>query len=140
MNIYTSYFANVRKLPPNVIPVSIALYQPKRWAGQSLSTLAPTQEILGKYKIDHDEAAYKAAYNQILDRLNPAALRDSLESLFRGKDIVLICYERPDTFCHRHIVAEWLKANGIECEEWDSGGGGVNETGSANDNRRELHD
>ena len=28
-------------------------------------------------------------------------------------DIVLLCYEKPDEFCHRHLVAEWFNRNGI---------------------------
>lgn len=34
-----------------------------------------------------------------------------------GKDIALICYEKPTDFCHRHLVAEWLTTNGIKCDE-----------------------
>ena len=37
-----------------------------------------------------------------------------------GKDIALICYEKPSDFCHRHLVAEWLNKNGFKCEEWRS--------------------
>jgi hypothetical protein len=29
---------------------------------------------------------------------------------------VLLCWERNGN-CHRHIVAKWLRENGIECEE-----------------------
>ena len=25
-----------------------------------------------------------------------------------GKDIILLCYETPEKFCHRHSVAKWL--------------------------------
>ena len=31
--------------------------------------------------------------------------------------IALICYEKPSEFCHRHLVADWLKEYGIEVEE-----------------------
>lgn len=24
------------------------------------------------------------------------------------RDIILCCYETPEEFCHRHILAEWL--------------------------------
>lgn len=37
-----------------------------------------------------------------------------------GKDIALICYEKPSDFCHRHLVAEWLNQNGYRCDEWRS--------------------
>ena len=35
-----------------------------------------------------------------------------------NKDICLMCYEKPSDFCHRHLVANWLNENGIECKEW----------------------
>lgn len=36
-------------------------------------------------------------------------------------DICLVCYEKPDDFCHRHLVAQWLRANGFSCTEWMKG-------------------
>lgn len=32
-------------------------------------------------------------------------------------DIALICYEKPSDFCHRHLVAQWLRDNGFGCSE-----------------------
>ena len=40
--------------------------------------------------------------------------------------IALICYEKPTDFCHRHLVADWLNKNGIECEEWEEMQGAEN--------------
>lgn len=34
-----------------------------------------------------------------------------------NKDILLCCYEKPEDFCHRHILAEWFTFNGYNCEE-----------------------
>ena len=34
------------------------------------------------------------------------------------EDIALICYEKPSDFCHRHLVAEWFRNHGHNCEEW----------------------
>ena len=36
----------------------------------------------------------------------------------KGKDIALICYEKPGEFCHRNIVREWLKEFGYKVEEY----------------------
>jgi uncharacterized protein (DUF488 family) len=33
------------------------------------------------------------------------------------KDIVLLCYEKPEDFCHRHIVQEFLNENGFKTSE-----------------------
>lgn len=43
---------------------------------------------------------------------------------YKGLDyhpnIVLLCYEKPTDFCHRHLVAQWLIENGFECKEYKS--------------------
>lgn len=36
-----------------------------------------------------------------------------------GKEICLICYEKPSDFCHRHLVADWLNKNGVKCKEYE---------------------
>ncbi len=46
-----------------------------------------------------------------LDTLNVHEVADDLY----GK--ILLCYEKPENFCHRHILAEWLRKNGYKCEE-----------------------
>lgn len=47
--------------------------------------------------------------NQLNDRgLTPYVVRTILEAVAKDRDIVLCCYEKPDEFCHRHILAEWL--------------------------------
>ena len=34
-------------------------------------------------------------------------------------DCVLLCYEKPGDFCHRHILANWLEENfGFKVEEF----------------------
>lgn len=42
-------------------------------------------------------------YKQVLSKLNP-------ETVYKDLDYsVLLCYEDPDEFCHRHIVASWFE-------------------------------
>lgn len=41
MNIYTTYFANIRHLPESIIPVSIAGKPPEKWDGIEYKKLAP---------------------------------------------------------------------------------------------------
>ena len=123
MNIYTSYFANVGKLPFDAVLISIARYAPKVWKGKECKSLAPPPALLEKYKQTHDAGEYTEWFNAVLDRKDIAPYKEMFEILSVGHDrkehpIVLLCYERPGAFCHRHIVAEWLKLNGIPCEEW----------------------
>ena len=34
-----------------------------------------------------------------------------LTALGGGHDVILLCFEKPGEFCHRHLVAQWLKSN-----------------------------
>lgn len=123
MNIYTSYFGNLKKIPEDIIPISISLYSPKYFNGQSYILVAPTKEILTDWKNgkqdDEAKGHYIRAYKfQVLRKLNAKKVFDELKTLSNGKDIVLLCYEKPNDFCHRHLLAEYLeKELNIEIKE-----------------------
>lgn len=118
MKIYTTYFAHLKKIDANIVPISIARYNPKGYIGKTYSYLSPTASILFDFKQDSDEKRYKERYyTDILNRLKLDRVLNDLNIIGNGKDIALVCYEKSESFCHRHIVAEWLNNNGIECEE-----------------------
>lgn len=50
MNIYTTYFANIRHLPESIIPVSIAGKPPEKWAGIEYKKLAPKWSFFSEWK------------------------------------------------------------------------------------------
>jgi uncharacterized protein (DUF488 family) len=79
--------------------VSIALFAPWAYRGRRYPALAPRREML---KLD--KAAYRVAYQKILDHLDPRKVFSEL-----GEDAILLCWEAPGKFCHRRLVAEWLK-------------------------------
>ena len=119
MRIYTSYFANIKTLEENnIYPVGICNKVPQFFKNPNLESVAPSNSILYEYKnsaqTDADRDRYKERYiNEILCayRFHPEYLTERLEyfsSQEDDKDIALVCYERPEDFCHRHILAEWL--------------------------------
>ena len=124
--IYTSYFGN-RKIRnnPNLFLVSIALYPPKDYSGMSYGALAPHPDVLRDWKRDHDKPNYVRDFDLMLEDLDPHSVVTQLMALsgnFKNlenyyPDIVLLCYERPGEFCHRHLVANWLNAAGYKVEE-----------------------
>lgn len=128
--IYTSYFDNIKNLPLNdVVPVSICLKIPNDYEGIEYKTLAPKEDFFNKweYKTEGFEECYQnndyyieSFYSLVLDNLDLEEVVNELYELSKGKDIVLICYEKPELFCHRHLVAAWLRDNGYECIEWDN--------------------
>jgi hypothetical protein len=51
---------------------------------------------------------YDREFDLILEKLNPREVyRDLL--LMGGEHPILLCWERPNTWCHRRRVAEWLE-------------------------------
>lgn len=111
--IYTSYFAKMRKMTPEQKErcMSIARFTPKGVNIPINTMLAPKWDILKAYKEDGDEEKYTKAYQEYLKTLNVHKVGANMQ------DRILLCYEKPETFCHRHILAEWLSDHGYECEE-----------------------
>jgi len=93
--------------------VSIALAAPASFKGVTYRALNPTWAILKKYKKDRDKVAFEKAYReQILSKLDPNKVYNDLS------DAVILCWEQPNLFCHRNIVAAWLKETiGVEVPE-----------------------
>lgn len=125
--IYITYFANIRNLPQYIKPISIAVSPPKGYTGLKYSPLYPTWDMVSNYKNTKDKGAYIEKYNAILNKLKPTeVVLDLLASVgnFKGlnytPEIALVCYEKSDDFCHRHLVADWLIDNGYGCIEFKS--------------------
>lgn len=119
MQIYTSYFANLKTLEEaGIYCVAICSKVPDFFKGPNLESVAPSKSILYEYKnsqqTDADREHYRQRYeNEILCayRFHPEYLTDRLayfSSVEGNKDVALLCYERPEDFCHRHILAEWM--------------------------------
>ena len=117
--IYTSYFTKLKSLPDNVIPISICGKAPDWYKGLQYKKLAPKYDFFIKWKDNHDNDYYTKCFNdQVLDKLDVEDTVSELIDPHSGIDIALICYEKPEEFCHRHLVAEWLRKNGFKCEEY----------------------
>lgn len=109
MTIYTSYFAAQRRIPDHVIPVSICLKAPYWYKGLQYKVLAPSSDIFSQHKANPVECTYKSRFNnEILGSLEQEHVVKELECLSNGNDVVLLCYEKPTSFCHRHLIAAWL--------------------------------
>lgn len=123
--IYTSYFAKIRKLPANIVPVSICGKVPEGYKGLQYKKLAPKYEFFKKWKETQDNEYYIRCFNeQVLAPLNASDVVSELQRLTSeynndNVSICLVCYEKSTDFCHRHLVADWLRRNDFHCEEWE---------------------
>lgn len=108
--IYTGYYSKVKEYKKaGLVTVSISRTQPFSVDGKIL-TLAPEEKILWAHKngeIDQEEYT-----RQYLDQLEKRGIRNILLDIhFFGEDVVLLCWESPEKFCHRHILADYINKN-----------------------------
>lgn len=124
MEIATGYFAKAKAYADmGYALVSIAKvapwFLPKVLTLDSLPELAPTDAILALK--DAPEEYSRRYASEILSNLRPSDVYSALHkiaSVHRRDKVVLLCYESPEKFCHRHLVADWLNDNlGIKVEE-----------------------
>lgn len=110
MKLYTSNYARNGK-NPNAVGISI---KPPHWyKGKNYLALAPTWDIvLGVKDGTITQGQYTQVYKTILAKLDPQTVANEL-----GEGAVMLCYESPKDFCHRHIVAEWMRGAGIDVSE-----------------------
>jgi hypothetical protein len=106
----TSYFSSKKILQKDLNLVSICRKVPT-WFNvpcKSYKPLQPSWDLVMSYrsgKITKQEYTNQY-YDEFLNRLDPARTYQEL-----GEDAILLCYEAPLEFCHRHIVAKWLMDN-----------------------------
>lgn len=120
MKIQTSYFANAKHIPAGVVRISICRKIPPWYKGFSYNALAPSSGILNQWKDESNENVYIERFQkEILDNLDAKKIYADLENICKGRNCVLLCYEKSSSFCHRHLVADWLnKELGIKVKEF----------------------
>lgn len=125
VNIYTSYFGNLRKLPKDIVPISICGKAPDWYKGLQYKKLAPKYGFFQKWKEIRDNDYYTECFDkEVLQLLNPHEVVKELFDLAKtqqGENIMgicLICYEKPEDFYHRHLSADWLNKNGYNVTEY----------------------
>ena len=142
MKIYTSYFAQMRNFPPNMIGYSTACWEPKYitpgrsqngifWLG--IPPLKPGKNCEGlcngKCAIKNPEScAFLQAYRAQLNKLNFEEIVEKMKTIarriqesegFEDVDLALLVYETPQNKCsERVVIQQWFKDNGMEIEEW----------------------
>lgn len=118
--IYTGYFAKTKKYEgAGLQPVSIAGKSPEFFKGPKYPSLAPEYKMFMDWKKGNiDNMEYTHIFKKHLDTLDKEAVRRFI--LGFDKPVILLCYEKPKDFCHRHIVADWIENNlDIRVDEYD---------------------
>lgn len=140
MKIYTSYFAQMRNFPPNMISFSTATWNPK-WLSKNdphiwldIPPLKPGEacEGLCNGKCANKQPEFCAFlktyrkqldmldFNEIVSKIKAIALKIQQEEHFNGVDVAILVYETPRNKCsERIVIQQWFKDNGIEVAEWE---------------------
>ena len=119
--IYTGCFQDIKKYKQaGLVPISIAGYAPDDYKGIQFKTLAPKYSWWKEWHDKHlSNGWYRKKYQKtVLDKLNPQIIANRLK--FFGDNVVLLCYEKPGEFCHRQLVANWLRNAGVAICEYNA--------------------
>ena len=56
----------------------------------------------------------------MLNRLDPANILSEIKEFAGDSNVYLLCYETPEKFCHRHMLAAWLNFSiNADIKEWE---------------------
>jgi hypothetical protein len=149
MLLFTGYFAKIKFYrDAHLKPISIANQDPP-WekSQQRFIPLVPGNWIyswkrdlhnrsdLGKAKIEY----INTYFTKCLNSFTPQKLYEAIAEFTEDEDAILLCYETPPnqmgadgivdlswltagkSFCHRHLIADFLRRGGYNCIEYAVG-------------------
>ena len=118
--IYTGYYSKIKEyVDSGLTLLSISRTKPEfAKSCIDIPQLFPSDKILWDYKKGKiDEMEYTSKY---LDQLNELGVDRIIKMIqIFGDNVVLLCWESPEKFCHRHILADYINKNsGVVVEEF----------------------
>lgn len=110
--IYTSSHKNWNSDRYRTVAISGNRGRDAGYKGDSYPKLAPKWDFWEKWhnnigvipEEENNRFYIKEYYDQVLSKLDPEKVYNDLRYY-----TVMLCYEEPTEFCHRHIVAAWLE-------------------------------
>lgn len=137
MKLYTSCYSNFSKFPSSWLCIGISRYTPKEFCTTDIQNylytpnniLAPSKELLEDIKngrINQEEYT-KRYFEELGVRIRSLGYSNSNEyfatmisefSKEPWEAIVFLCYEKPNEFCHRHLLSALMRKNGFDIQEW----------------------
>ena len=99
--IMTSNYINC--ISENGISISIDKGKKVGYSGRSLPMFSPTREITSK-DLEDIKKYVEEYYLNVLSKLDPNEVLSIIPN-----ESILLCYEKNDEICHRHLVAYWFE-------------------------------
>ncbi len=120
--LYTGYYAKLKKYEEaGLVPVAVSGKVPNFFKGIEYPEFAPRWEVFKEWKnerISNEE--YSNKYKKYLNTLDKEEIKFDLDSPHEAGNLILLCYEKPGDFCHRHVLADWLEENfGYKVKEYE---------------------
>lgn len=108
INIYTTNYTKASRLSnKHYLKVSISYWRPREFNGMHIQSFAPSKQLLEDYKNGLSPEQYEPRYREQIDKLdNIYAFFQLMAKQAKGRDILLLCYEKKNAFCHRHILSD----------------------------------
>lgn len=125
--MFTGYYAKLKEYKQaGLIPISIAGKAPDWYDGLEYKKLAPKWAFFSEWKNGSHKGDNDYYINQfdakVLEETSVENVLTDLANLSNGEldKVILLCYEKPDDFCHRHLVANWINEHkgGSYIVEW----------------------
>jgi len=101
--LYTSYLSKKRSFPDNFEVVYVMI-------GRGNDIVAPNKDDLEAYKngsISWHE--YSRRYREKLENIEAWTWMKNIATRARQKDVVLVCYEKDASHCHRSILLSRIR-------------------------------
>lgn len=122
--IYTGYFAKLDEYKEmGLHPISIARVTPKNILCDKAGIFAPPSELLSDFKNNPElpEEEYEKRYKSHLSSIDLIKELNNLPDLTEKETgYVFLCYEAPNEFCHRHLLADFLNQKySVNVKEYD---------------------
>lgn len=113
MRIFTGSYENCKV--GDLVSISGDKGKSVGFIGNSYTKLAPKKDFwsvwhnnIGQISESENTKYYmEQYYKTVLSKLDAKEVFDDLKSF--GNNVILLCYENNEEFCHRHLVATWLE-------------------------------
>ena len=113
--MFTGYFAKLKEYKQaGLMTISISAKAPDWYDGLEYKKLAPKWAFFQEWKYGShkgDNEYYISQFDeQVLKPLTVESVLADIANLAGGEidKVILLCYEKPADFCHRHLVADWI--------------------------------
>lgn len=131
IKFFTSYYANIPNLEGYfLISISGGITpEIEKVIDKHDKRMAPNLSLFSQYKKSQEIKDVSTSFNEeryvkrfkkeVLSNIEINSFIEEYKNIYaeHKKDIVFLCYEKPEDFCHRHIVQEFLNENGFKTSE-----------------------